>query len=123
MKIQGLDAGAPVAGYKDRPSSQSSSPVDSKSKSNDEPTRQAEDKQSNQYDKRQVENAVRQINETMEMYNTELRFTLHEESGEYLVKVVNPKDNTVIREIPPKKILDIVANVKEMLGIIVDKHI
>ncbi|KJS15953.1 MAG: hypothetical protein VR69_11690 [Peptococcaceae bacterium BRH_c4b] len=71
----------------------------------------------------QIENAVKQINNTMEMYHTELKYSLHEESGEYYVKVINTEDNTVIREIPPEKVLDMVAYFKKMLGIIVDKFI
>lgn len=70
-----------------------------------------------------VEKAVALLNKTMESYNTELRFTLHKESGEYMVKVISTKDNTVIREIPPKRVLDMVAHFKEVLGIIVDKFI
>lgn len=76
--------------------------------------------------KEQVDNlkdAVNKINQTMETYNTELRFSVHEDSGETMVKVINTKDDTVIRQIPPEYILDIVAHVKQMLGIIVDRFI
>lgn len=76
-----------------------------------------------QQDPRVVEKAVSLLNKTMESYNTELRFTLHKESGEYMVKVISTKDNSVIREIPPKRVLDMVAHFKEVLGIIVDKFI
>lgn len=70
-----------------------------------------------------VEKAVDLLNKTMESYNTQLKFTLHEGSGEYMVKVINTKDDTVIREIPPESILDMVAYFKELLGIVVDKFI
>lgn len=70
-----------------------------------------------------LEEAVDKANKTMETYNTELRFSIHEASGEIMVKVVNTKDNTVIREIPPERVLDFVAHVKKMLGIIIDKFI
>lgn len=70
-----------------------------------------------------VEKAVDLINKTMESYNTELQFTLHKDSGEYIVKIINSKDNSVIREIPPERVLDMVAHFKKMLGIIVDKFI
>ena len=69
----------------------------------------------------QVQQAVNQLNKTMETYNTELRFKFHEKSGEYMVKIVNPKDNSVIRELPPEKVLDMVAYFKKILGIVVDK--
>ncbi|MDO7788360.1 flagellar protein FlaG [Desulforamulus aquiferis] len=69
----------------------------------------------------QAKSAVDKMNKTMETYNTELRFQLHEKSGEYIVKIINPKDDTVVREIPPEKVLDMVAYFKEMLGFMVDK--
>jgi len=74
-------------------------------------------------DPRAVEKAVELINKTMENYNTELQFTLHEGSGEYVVKVINTEDHSVIREIPPERVLDMVAHFKKMLGLIVDKFI
>ena len=59
----------------------------------------------------------------METYNTELRFTIHEESGQIMVKVINTEDDSVIREIPPERVLDFVAHVKKMLGILFDRFI
>lgn len=101
----------------DNTSRQNVNPSESKREGNDQTSeRQAPNQQI-------LDDAIHKINETMETYNTELRFVLHEKSGEMMVKVVNPKDNTVIREIPPEEILDIVADVKEMLGIIVNKLI
>ncbi len=70
-----------------------------------------------------LEEAVEKVNQTMETYRTELRFQIHEGSGEMMVKVINTKDDTVIREIPPENVLDFVAHVKKMLGIIIDKFI
>ncbi len=76
-----------------------------------------------QNDERATEKAVDLLNRTMESYNTELRFTMHKESGEYLVRIINTRDNTVIREIPPERVLEMVAYFKEMLGLVVDKFI
>ncbi len=73
--------------------------------------------------KKSLEEAVNQANNTLETYNTELQFSIHKESGEVMVKVINSSDNTVIREIPPERVLDFVANVKKMLGLILDKLI
>ncbi|MFZ5644554.1 MAG: flagellar protein FlaG [Bacillota bacterium] len=70
-----------------------------------------------------VEKAVELINKTMESYNTELQFTLHKDSGEYMVKIINSKDHSVVREIPPERVLDMVAHFKKLLGIVVDKFI
>lgn len=67
--------------------------------------------------------AVEQLNKTMRAYNTELHFEIHEKSGEIMVKVMNSESDTVIREIPPEKVLDMVAYFKKMLGIVIDRMI
>lgn len=74
-----------------------------------------------EFNKDQVQQAVNKMNRTMETYSTELRFHLHEKSGEYIVELINTKDNSVIREIPPERVLNMVAYFKEMLGLVVDK--
>lgn len=71
--------------------------------------------------KDKVDQAVEKLNKTMETYNTELRFQLHEKSGEYMIKIINSKDKSVVREIPPEKVLNMVAYFKEILGLVVDK--
>jgi len=87
----------------------------------------AEKSPGQQYDKTNtaadLNHAVDQLNNTMQAYSTKLRFSVHEKSGEMMVKVINEKDNTVIREIPPEKVLDMVAYFKKVLGILVDKFI
>lgn len=59
----------------------------------------------------------------MEIYCTELRFVLNEESEEIMVKVINAETGEVIREIRLKWVLNIVTDVKKVLGLILDKFI
>lgn len=77
--------------------------------------------QQRELNEEQVKQAIDKINKTMDTYNTELRFQLHEKSGEYIVKIISTKDKKVIREVPPEKVLNMVAYFKELLGLIVDK--
>lgn len=74
-------------------------------------------------DKKLLEEAVEKANRTMETYNTELQFVIHEESGELMVKVIDSRDGSVIREVPPEYVLRLVAHIKRMLGLIIDKFI
>lgn len=55
--------------------------------------------------------------------NSYLKFQLHENLNKYYVAIVDSNTNQVIKEIPPKKILDLAADIWEKLGIIVDKKI
>ncbi|WP_051688344.1 flagellar protein FlaG [Desulfofalx alkaliphila] len=68
-----------------------------------------------------LEKAVEQANETMLIYNRGLSFQLHEESGQWMVSVINKDTDEVIREIPPEWLLDMVAHFKDMVGIMVDE--
>ncbi|PTQ50977.1 MAG: hypothetical protein BLITH_1215 [Brockia lithotrophica] len=60
---------------------------------------------------------------TFEARRTHLRFEWHEELREYYVRVVDDATNEVIREIPPKKWLDLVAYMLEHLGLLVDARV
>ncbi len=71
--------------------------------------------------KTSLEKVVEGINQTLEITRTHLRFTLHEELEEYYVQVINDQTQEVIKEIPPKKFLDIVAEIWKLAGILVDE--
>ncbi|OUS75145.1 hypothetical protein B1748_18580 [Paenibacillus sp. MY03] len=55
--------------------------------------------------------------------NTSLSISVHEESNQLLIKVVNKDSGDVIREIPPEKTLDYLANLLKFAGIIIDKKV
>ncbi|KYD19323.1 flagellar protein FlaG [Caldibacillus debilis] len=52
-----------------------------------------------------------------------IQFELHEKLNEYYVKIVDSETGEVIKEIPPKKLLDIYAALVEQLGLIIDEKI
>lgn len=49
-------------------------------------------------------------------------FKIHEGTGRIHVKLVDNETDEVIREIPPEKILNLIANIWEMVGILVDER-
>ena len=63
--------------------------------------------------------AIEMANKKFEVYNTRVEFSIHEKTHEIMIKVF--KNDEVIREIPPEKILDMVAMMMEMAGILVDE--
>jgi len=67
----------------------------------------------------EVINAIEMANKKFEFYNTRVEFSIHEKTHEIMIKVY--KDDEVIREIPPEKILDMVAKMMEMAGLLVDE--
>lgn len=71
--------------------------------------------------KADMERQIESLNKFMQSSTTHLKFTLHEKLNEYYVQIVRDTDNTVVREIPSKKIMDMVAQMHEMIGLLVDE--
>jgi len=57
------------------------------------------------------------------IHNIGLKFSVHSQTGRTMVKVINKDSGNTIREIPPKKLLDLAAKLDEMIGIIFDKKV
>jgi flagellar protein FlaG len=73
--------------------------------------------------KEQLEKIINGINEFLQPSHTSLKFELHDELKEYYVQIIDERTREVIREIPPKKLLDIYVNMMKFIGLIVDKKI
>lgn len=70
-----------------------------------------------------VKTVVSTLNRIMEPLHTDLKFQYHEKLNEYYVTVVNPITLEVIKEIPPKELLDKYAEMAELMGFLIDKKI
>ncbi|MBE7681621.1 flagellar protein FlaG [Paenibacillus sp. P13VS] len=66
-----------------------------------------------------IERAVK----ALEGPQTTLDISIHEKTHDIMVKVLNRETGEIIREVPPEKTLDLVANLMEIAGIIVDEKI
>jgi flagellar protein FlaG len=75
------------------------------------------------FPKEKVEEIIASMNKFMENSPTSLKFEFHEKLNEYYVKIIDDKTKEVVREIPPKKMLDFYAAMTEFLGLMVDKKI
>ena len=69
----------------------------------------------------EVKNAVSKINKVLEGEGTHLQYEKHDVLNEMIIRIIDNNTNEVIKEIPSKKILDMVAKMCEMAGILVDK--
>ena len=54
--------------------------------------------------------------------NTSFEFSVHEGTKAIMVKVIDKDTKEVIRELPPEKILDMIAKMCEMAGLVVDER-
>lgn len=73
--------------------------------------------------KEELESRVDQLNKAMEVFNRKFRFEVHEETKRVIVQVLNSETGEVVSEIPPKKVLDMVANMEKAFGLIIDERV
>ncbi len=66
--------------------------------------------------------AIEKANKALVGSETMFKFSIHEGTKEIMVRVINEETGEVIREIPPEKILDMVAKMWELAGIFVDER-
>lgn len=52
--------------------------------------------------------------------NTTAQFSYHEKTNRIMIKIMDSETNEVIKEIPPEKTLDMIAQILELAGILVD---
>lgn len=73
--------------------------------------------------KAKIQDAVATMNEMLDINNSTSKFMFHEGLERYYVTVVNRDTEEVVKEIPPKKLLDAFYEMQKMLGMIVDERI
>ena len=73
--------------------------------------------------KTKVQEAVNKMNEMLDVNNSTSKFLFHEGLERYYVTVVNRDTEEVVKEIPPKKLLDAFYEMQKMLGMVVDEKI
>lgn len=53
----------------------------------------------------------------------ELKYTIHEKTGQIQIKLINAESKEVVREIPSEKLLDISASICELAGLFIDEKL
>ena len=64
--------------------------------------------------------AVELADKLMELFNRELRFETHEETGIVQISIVEKIDGKVIKQIPPDMVLEIIARINDIIGCLMD---
>ncbi|UED80932.1 flagellar protein FlaG [Lysinibacillus sp. CD3-6] len=73
--------------------------------------------------KDKLQNVVDTVNEFLQVNHNASKFVLHDGLERYFVQVVNTQTDEVVKEIPPKKLLDAFYEMQKLLGMIVDEKI
>lgn len=109
--LAGKGSGPPVKG---EPRTASGTP---------EPDRAAALPPAEAFDKQELDRAVDKLNQTAQIFNKQFNFSIHEETERIIVKVLNKETGEVLTEIPPEKLLDMLARIQETVGILIDESV
>lgn len=71
--------------------------------------------------KEHIQKLVDEAQSVVQRVNGQLTFKVHEGTGRILVQVVEKETKEVLREIPPEKMLDVIAGIWQWSGIAVDR--
>ena len=117
IAMPGQKAGTPVPAMENRPiAPMQAQAVEAKQKIAETAAQDKDGKE-----KELVENTVESLNKFMDLMTADIRFSMHQKSNRLMVQLVSAKDQSVLREYPSKEFLDMIANIRDFVGILTDK--
>jgi flagellar protein FlaG len=124
MRIQGMDAAMNMNVSNDiqLPGSRAAESVQMKIAQDRISHQRKSDAADYPINERIVSEAVEKMNKVVDGFNRRFEYSIHEGTNEIMIKVIDETTNEVIKEIPPKKILDMIASMLEMAGLLVDER-
>jgi len=81
-------------------------------------TSQDNNTEKQEYSKKDVDNALNKINNFLKDDKTHAEYTYNKEMKTMMIKVIDENTKEVVLEIPPKKILDMVASMMRQVGLL-----
>lgn len=69
-----------------------------------------------------LKSAVDTANNVLFKNNSHLKFEIHEKTKEVLVSIVDNETGETLKEIPPRKIIDMINKLAEIAGVLVDER-
>lgn len=70
-----------------------------------------------------LQEELERLSQVSRIFDRRMNFLLHEGSNRLMVQVIDAETDTVIREVPPHEILDIVSKMHTMIGIFLDEYV
>ncbi|MDI6793111.1 MAG: flagellar protein FlaG [bacterium] len=80
-----------------------------------------EDRKTQKVSDEDLTRAVDVLNETSRVYDRGIRFSVDEETGRRVVSIINRETDEVVRTIPSEQMLDLVAAIHNLMGVMMDK--
>lgn len=82
---------------------------------------QQNNSQQRQVTEKEVKNATDKLNNLLEGKNTHVEYDFIGKSRVMSIKIIDDKTKDVVKEIPPKKIIEMIDKLCELAGIMVDE--
>ena len=70
-----------------------------------------------------IEKLVNELEKEMRQFNRRLKFQVNESINRVVVKVIDNETDKVIREVPPEEIQNLIAHIRETIGLLYDHEI
>jgi flagellar protein FlaG len=116
MDIQGI--GSPGFG---RPQSNTVNQQQAQNQQEIDAAQQAQIRAENDTYKQRLQEAVARLDKFSESFDRKFRYSFNQQLNEVVVKIIDPKTDEVIRELPPADIQKLQMRIEEYLGKIIDK--
>ncbi len=69
----------------------------------------------------EVQKDLEQFNDALQAFDKALEFRLHKDSERWMVEVRDLEKDEIIKEMPPERVLNVIAQIQAMIGLIVDE--
>lgn len=79
-------------------------------------------KEKDEYNQKDLDDALNKVNNFLKDERTHAEYSIHKDFGTLMIKIIDDETKEVILEIPPKKILDMVASMCKQVGLL-DKKV
>lgn len=73
------------------------------------------------FSEEEIKKSIEKLNSFLKDEKVHAVYERHDKLNQIMIKIVDDQTNEVVAEYPPKKILDMVAKMCEMVGILIDK--
>ena len=75
-------------------------------------------KDDNKYTNKELDEALKKVNNFLKDEKTHAEYSIHKDFGTVMIKIVDDENDKVIMELPPEKILDMIASMCKQFGLI-----
>lgn len=73
-----------------------------------------------QVGEKELKDLIEKANLLLSSSDTRVQYSVHDKTNQIIIKLIDSKTNEVVREIPPEKMVDLVYNLCQQMGIFVD---